>query len=382
MSVDTPSQPTKTCPTCGTHLAENATRCLVCGRNFTALDSANSVSNVRGARLPEITLSLPIAMGLMVLVLAIGAAIVFLVLKSTERIVEPTVTPTLTSTATVTLTATASLTPTPLPTATALPPVEYTVQDGDFCSTIAAIFDVSIQSIVLQNSLPADCSQLYVGQVLMIPQPTPTASPLPSATLGSADATEAACEKITYTVQANDTLSTIALNYNVDMDAIRSYNGLTGDIVFQGQTLLIPLCARFPTPGPTPTATLPPPYPAPNLLLPADGAAFMMISETITLQWASAGTLRQNEAFAVTIEDVTDGEGRKQIEYVTDTKLIVPSSLKPAENKPHVFRWWVLPVRQVSTTKDGEPVWDSAGAISEKRVFTWWGIGAATPEAE
>jgi len=38
------------------------------------------------------------------------------------------------------------------------------------------------------------------------------------------------------TVQANDTLSSIALNYAVTMQSIKDYNGLSTDSVFTGQS--------------------------------------------------------------------------------------------------------------------------------------------------
>ncbi len=330
--------------------------------------------------MPEVTLSLPVALGLMVLVLVIGAGAVFGVLQGTGRVVEPTQTPTLTLTPTLTTTATATLTSTPEPTFTPLPPVEYTVQEGDLCSSIALFFNVSINSIVLLNNLPTDCGILSVGQKLLIPQPTPTASPMPSATLSGVEATDAACERYDYTVNENDTLSGIARSFNVSMDAIKEYNGLTSDIVYSGQDLVIPLCERLPTEGPTPTATLPPPYAAANLLLPADGTAFLTANETITLQWASVGTLRENETYSVTIEDVTEGEGRKLVDYVTDTKYIVPTSFRPSGTTPHILRWYIEPVRQMGTSKDGQPIWSSAGAASVPRVFTWVGTtSASTP---
>ncbi len=54
---------------------------------------------------------------------------------------------------------------------------------------------------------------------------------------------------------ANDTLAGIALNYNVELQAIKDFNQMPSDTVFVGQVLTIPLCRRLPTPGPTPTAT-------------------------------------------------------------------------------------------------------------------------------
>ena len=82
---------TKLCPTCGTRLSENATRCLVCGQTFdkgesTAAPAAAAKSKkpepaVREARMPELTLSLPVAIGLVIIMLAIGAGIVYGVLN-------------------------------------------------------------------------------------------------------------------------------------------------------------------------------------------------------------------------------------------------------------------------------------------------------------
>jgi LysM repeat protein len=379
MSPDIPTSSTKVCPTCGTRLSENATRCLVCGKALSSIAFTKTNKDLQAQRMPEMTLSLPIALGLMTIFLAIGAGVVFAILNGTGRVVEPTTTATITITPTITLTPTPSPTSSPLPSFTPLPPIEYSVKENEYCSTIAAIFNVSIQSIVLLNNFPADCGILYIGQVVLVPQPTPTASPQPSSTLSEIEATDDACEKFSYSVTENDTLSSISANYNISIEAIKDYNGLTSDIVYQGTSLIIPLCKRNPTPGPTPTATLPPPYPAPNLLLPADGSVFQVGNDTITLQWAAVGTLRETEAYQVTIEDVTAASGRKLVQVVTDTKFIVPTTFRPTEDKPHIIRWWIQPVRQAGTTSDGQSVWKSAGAVSVQRVFSWWGSNITTP---
>jgi LysM repeat protein len=323
--------------------------------------------------MPEITLSLPVAIGLLTLFLAIGAGMVFLALQQTDQIVIPTETPTLTLTATPSITPTEvppTITPSPLPTAT---PFTYQVKTGDTCVGIAFAFDVSVQSIVRLNNLPADCATLFEGQNLLIPYPTPTASPFPTATLSGIDATLAACETINYTVQENDTLSSIANNYNVPIDAIKEFNGMVNNTVFSGMNIIIPLCERFATPGPSPTYTPPPPYPAPNLLLPADGSHFSIADEIITLQWAAVGTLNPNEAYAVTIEDITEGTGRKIVGYVEVTKFIVPTSFRSTETTPHIYQWWVTTVRQIGTDESGNPIWDIAGSLSSRRSFTWIG---------
>ena len=338
---------------------------------------------MQASRMPEITLSLPAALGALAVILLIGAAAVYFSLRSGitgQTITNPTPEGTATETATITPTTTETLLPTSIPTETPLPPLDYTVKEGDTCGLLAATFGVSSQSIIVQNQLSAQCI-ISIGQVLKIPYPTPTPAPPPTDIPNEATQTANACEKVQYTVQENDTLGLISANYNVPADAIKFYNGLSSDNVFIGTTLSIPLCERFATPGPTSTATLPPPYQAANLLLPADGAAFTLANDVVTLQWASIGTLRENEAYQVTIEDVTSGQARRITENVTDTKFIVPTSFRPNDNLAHVMRWWVTTVRQNGVDEQGQPLYESAGAISEKRVFTWVGVTVEGDEA-
>jgi LysM repeat protein/ribosomal protein L40E len=379
MAQEPSSQKSKVCPTCGTRLSENATRCLVCGTELTvkaAPKSKKAETGMQASRMPEVTLSLPAALGALVLILLIGAAIVYFGLSAGiggQQIIVPTVEGTATATPTFTLVPTETLPPTAIPTETPLPPFDYTVRGGDTCGGIAVAFGVSVQSIIVLNNLATTCI-ISEGQVLKIPYPTPTPAPPPTAIPNEATQTAQACEKIVYTVQANDTLSSIALNYNVPQSAIKFYNGLSTDNVFLGQPIIIPLCERFATPGPTPTATLPPPYQAPNLLLPADGTAFTLANDVVTLQWASIGTLRENEAYQVIVEDVTSGQGRRITTYATDTKYIILSTFRPNDNLAHVIRWWVTTVRQSGVDDQGQPIYISAGAISEKRVFTWVGV--------
>jgi LysM repeat protein len=371
MSPETPTQSTKICPTCGTRISESAARCPVCGTEFSQTGEGKAQNVVQGGRMPEITLSLPGALGLLALFLLVGAIMVFFALRATGRLAPPAPDATVTATITVTPTPTDTLIPTPVPSPTDQPPQEYTVGSGDTCISIALTFDVSVQSIILLNNLPVACNTLREGQKLLVPYPTATPAPAATSTLLPAEATLAACDKVTYTVQENDTLSSIALNYNVPQDAIKAYNGLSTDTVYLGLNLVIPLCERPATPGPSPTPTNPPPYPAPNLLLPYDGAPFTLADNAVTLQWSSVGTLRDNERYQVTIEDLTSGNGAKDVELVSDTKYIIPSSVRPTDNLPHIFRWTVSTVRQGPPDSEGNATWDTAGAESLSRVFSW-----------
>ncbi len=376
MITESNTSKTKLCPVCGTRLSETATKCIVCGTELEATASIKKSEQVRAKRLPEFTLSLPAALGILALVITLGAVIIFLVLQGTPPAETGDTTPvaeagSATPSPTITITPTVTSTATQAPTWTPLPPLAYIVQSNDTCAGIAASFGISVQSIILENNLSASC-ELFEGQSLLIPQPTPTASPQPTATLSADQKTEAACETINYQVVANDTLSSIADTYNVSMATIRDYNGLVNDTVFEGQTLQIPLCMREPTPGPTPTPTPLPPYPGPNLLLPADGASFTSGSDVITLQWAAVGELDTNEAYAVSITDLTSDDDLTIIEYVFDTSLIVPETLLPTDGIPHIFRWSVYIARQVGGGDEEDGSWELAGNLSEERVFGWY----------
>ena len=112
--------PTKLCPVCGTRLAENATRCVVCGSEFSATpkQKAKPEKAVQGARMPVLTLSLPLALGLLAVFLIIGAGVLYFSLKGGGLIQSPTTSPTPTNTPTLTLTPTETLVPTDTPTLT------------------------------------------------------------------------------------------------------------------------------------------------------------------------------------------------------------------------------------------------------------------------
>ena len=383
MSPETSPNTTKICPTCGTRLNINAARCSVCGSNL-ASSVTMAAKPVQGPRIPQVTFSLPVMVGLAILLLVIGAGAVFAYFQTISKpveggivIVANTNTPTTTVTATVTPTLSPTATETPAPTATPLPPILYKVASGDTCGSIAYVYGINVNAIIQLNQLSPECA-LSVGQELKIPQPTPTPSPMPTNTLNPTEQAMLDCQQVEYIVKEGDTLGKIAGNYAVSPDSIRIYSALSSDVVMLGQKLVIPLCEQSLE---APTATPVPPYPAPNLLLPSDGA-FFKSGDVVTLQWAAVGDLRQNEAYEVTVIDVTDGDARKLVSYVTDTKFILPDDFKPVSGDPHIFYWTTQPVRQIGANKDtGEPEWESAGEVSGQRAFSWIGGGAAATPA-
>ncbi|MCD8511431.1 MAG: LysM peptidoglycan-binding domain-containing protein [Bacillus sp. (in: Bacteria)] len=116
---------------------------------------------------------------------------------------------------------------------TALPTtITYTVVAGDTLSTLAQRHGTTVQAIQQANQLNTDL--IRVGQRLAIPATGTTSSaptPAPS----------------THTVVAGDTLSGIAARYGTTVTAIRTANNLTSDLIRVGQTLTISGSSGSPT---------------------------------------------------------------------------------------------------------------------------------------
>jgi len=168
-----------------------------------------------------------------------------------------TFTPTVTFTPTETPAATATLTETPTPTRSA--PYTYTVQEGDFLATIVEnqnLGNDGVALILLLNPYNEEAGTgidpttqiIYPGQEILLPYP---GMPLPTATPIPADLQRGT--KLTYAVQAGDTLAGIAALFNSTVDDIITENKLDDpNAIFVGQQLIIP------TNLVTATATFPP----------------------------------------------------------------------------------------------------------------------------
>lgn len=103
----------------------------------------------------------------------------------------------------------------------ALTPEEtYTVKSGDSLYAIANKFGTTVDALKNVNNLTSNT--LSIGQVLKIP---------------SAQEEETS---ITYTVKSGNSLYSIAREYNTTVDAIKTANNLTSNLLSIGQVLTIP----------------------------------------------------------------------------------------------------------------------------------------------
>ena len=394
------------CQLCGTRVGEATTKCIVCGANLTSgevpttgsstlpnpqesdprytTDTAHQQDAIQrseptharrtgGGRISVPTPALVAG----VLLLVLGGLTLMLFSWGVNPFVEPTSTVTSTMTRQPTFTARPTSTAAPLPTSTPMPALAHKVQEGDSCIRLAVVYDVSVQSILQLNALSQACP-IFVGQEILVPQPTATPAPTVTQTLAPQALTQSA--RPTHVVLSGESLSSIAAYFGVSFRAMADVNGkLPPDYAITvGETLVIPIDVPVPTDGPTPTNTQIPPYAAPDLLYPQDGAVVSSIEQTVSLQWSSVGVLLENEAYMVMVEDVTTNAARRIEETTLTTRYIVTVEMKPYEAIPHVFKWTVVTVRQAGTTSGGRPIFEPAGATSEERTFVWTGIGVVS----
>ena len=125
------------------------------------------------------------------------------------------------------------------------PTFGYIVKAGDTLGSIALTYDTEVAIIRSLNNLPDDSIQ--VGQVLVVPGTGGAAA----STAGDAAAPEpTATPGFVYTVQVGDNLTGIATELGVDWRDIATVNNIEGPnyTIFRGQKLVIPGITATPVP--------------------------------------------------------------------------------------------------------------------------------------
>ncbi|MCD6576974.1 MAG: LysM peptidoglycan-binding domain-containing protein [Anaerolineaceae bacterium] len=200
---------------------------------------------------------------LAVLLVIIGIVIIVLWVSkggSSFKLFKKGPTPTSTMPPTPVLSPTPSLIPTetPTPTLTVSPtpsgPFEYEVQEFDSCWEISEKFGVDLQTLLAINNFEDGTCPIIPGQKIKVPAPGQT---LPTPTLIPPDLPKGT--RIDYTVQAGDSIASIASRLNstvediieINKDKIDDENNLPVGLI-----LVIRVNLVTPTPTLAPTSTL------------------------------------------------------------------------------------------------------------------------------
>lgn len=119
----------------------------------------------------------------------------------------------------------------------------YKVKKGDTLSKISTKYKVSVSAIQKTNKIQDHL--IYVGQTIKIPTTTTSAgkptgnttTTKPGTTTKPSTPTNVGAT--TYKIVAGDTLSGIAYKFGITITQLKSWNGLTSDLIRVGQTLKV-----------------------------------------------------------------------------------------------------------------------------------------------
>ncbi|MGE7917482.1 LysM peptidoglycan-binding domain-containing protein [Viridibacillus sp. NPDC093762] len=119
----------------------------------------------------------------------------------------------------------------------------YKVKQGDTLSKISTKFNVSVSALQQINKIKGHL--IYVGQKIKVPTTTTNAGkPNGNTTTTKPDKTTKPptpnnVNATSYKVVAGDTLSGIAYKFGISITQLKSWNGLTADLIRVGQTLKV-----------------------------------------------------------------------------------------------------------------------------------------------
>ena len=165
----------------------------------------------------------------------------------------------------------------------------HVVQAGETLSSLALLYQVSVGALVQANNL-ADEDALALGQELFVPGVTaPPAAPAEAVRVG-----------LTHIVQAGETLSSIALFYQVSVGALVQANSLADeDALALGQELFVPGVTAPPA-APAATAEPPAPVGVTHIVRAGDTLSGLALEYEVTVAaLVQANDLRDEDALAL-----------------------------------------------------------------------------------
>ncbi|MCY7754876.1 LysM peptidoglycan-binding domain-containing protein [Bacillus haynesii] len=109
------------------------------------------------------------------------------------------------------------------------------VKSGDSLWKISAEYNTSVSALQSANNLSS--TVIYVGQTLKVPDGKSKSSSSQAKSASSSSSSSTA--KSTYTVKLGDSLWLIAKDYKTTVKEIKNLNGLSSDMIYPGQKLVI-----------------------------------------------------------------------------------------------------------------------------------------------
>ena len=272
--------------------------------------------------------------------------------------------------------------------------VTHEVAAGETLLAIAKQYGVDSADIASANGI-SESSVLQIGQRLEIPAarggptivtPIPDTPAAQRTTLPSPTPTPRP-EVLRHTVAKGETLSQIAVLYDVSSEDIAAANGFkVGAVLSIGQELLIPGLApeATPTSEPSPTPTVTPTvaarakagaaaalapaydwkYLQPQPLAPLDGTAFAGVGDVPLLSWASVGILDDGEWYRLRVWP-TSGVVEATVVWTKNTSWRVDATLCTGERRE--LNWQVV----VATRTEAGEVAEALSEPSTKQSFVW-----------
>ncbi len=269
-------------------------------------------------------------------------------------------------TATVPITVVLGLeTPTSLPTPAANGIIRHRVQEGETLVSIAALYGVSVAEIQAANNL-AD-ALIRTGDELIVPVAIPAGVEASGSTVES---------RFEYTVQAGDTIISIANRFGSTVEEIVVVNSLTAnDFILPGDVLMIPV-REVPAEVLASTEGVlaapagdGPIYAEPRPIGPANEESFV-VTDPILLRWISVDVLAPNEWYVLLIYPISGSARTFPSIWTKTTSHTLETAFAPTNDEAATYAWQVSVVR-VLPGVNNQYALEAASPPSELRSFSW-----------
>jgi LysM repeat protein/predicted nucleic acid-binding Zn ribbon protein len=349
------------CPNCGTRVARDAESCFMCGHDL-------RIQKKRRQRVSWIDALLVLAV---LVVLAVWWRIASqprpeVAADEGVAAIFPTNIPMLT--ATVPISVVLGLeTPTPLPTVSANGVIRHRVREGETLVSIATLYGVTVEEIQAANNL-AD-ALIRTGDELIVPVAIPESQVSSGSTVES---------RFEYTVQAGDTIISIANRFGSTVEEIVIANSLTAnDFILPGDVLMIPVRevpaevlasteegSAEAAPGSSGVI-----YAEPRPIGPANEEV-IGADQSVLLRWVSVDVLAPNEWYVLLIYPISGPAQTFPSIWTKTTSYNLDAAFAPTTGEAATYAWQVSVVR-VMPGISNQYALEAASPPSELRSFTW-----------